>query len=80
MKRGLWVFDFRVQVLPEILLRQEENSLLNNLMQKVRDEELTAWLAEDKLEKVEKKADRPELSWDFECSQEAEFMKEHVDC
>ena len=32
------------------------------MMQKVRDEELTAWLAEDKLEKVEKKTDRPELS------------------
>ena len=40
---------------------------------------MTAWLADDKLEKVEKKADRPELSWDLECSQEAEFMKEPVD-
>ncbi len=78
LRRGLWVLDFRVQLLPESLLRQEENSLLNNLMQKVRDEELTAWLAEDKSEKVEKKANKFELSWDLECSQEAEFMKELV--
>ncbi len=43
------------------------------------DEELVAWQVEDKLEKVEKKVYKLELSWDLECSKKAQFMKEPED-